>query len=244
MKTRLLTSAAIVALGASGASAADLGGGSDYYAPAASPSYGNASGVFGDVHLSASYFGNDDADDWAAAIGGVVVVPFGNGWNAALEADAAYLFEAEDWVAATTGHVFYLTPGWAAGVFASITTEDTSSAGVEVAAFVNNVDLIGKVEYGFEDPNFWGLTAAANLYFGPNTAITGTVGTAWRDDADDFQVASLGVEHRFDSSPVSAFGEVGWTNLVDDSYSATAGARVVWGGAGSTLQDYNRANPF
>ncbi len=243
MKTTLLTGSAILALSASGALAADLGGSSDYYAPPAqSASYG-PSGVFGDVHLSATYFGADGADDWAAELGGVVVVPFGNGWNVALEADAAYLFEAEDWVASTTGHVFYLDPAWAAGIFATITTEDMSSAGVEAAAFINNVDVIGTVEYGFEDPNFWGLTAAANLYFDPNTAVSAAVGTAWGDD-DDFQVASLGVEHRFNSTPVSGFAEVGWTNVVDDAFTATAGARFVFGAAGSTLQDYNRANPF
>lgn len=243
MKTRLLTGAAIIALGATGASAADLGG-SDYYAaPAESAAYG-PSGIFGDVHLSATYFGTDGEDDWMAELGGVVVVPFGNGWNVALEADAGYLFEAEDGVAATAGHVFYLTPGWAAGIFGTVTTEDTSSAGIEAAAFVNNVDVVGTVEYGFEDPNFWGVTAAANLYFDPNTAITAGVGTAWSDDDDDFQVASLGIEHRFNSSPVSGFAEVGWTNLTDDTFTATAGARYVFGAAGSTLQDYNRANPF
>ena len=29
-----------------------------------------------------------------------------------------------------------------------------------------------------------------------------------------------------------------------DTITATAGARVVFGAAGQTLQDYNRANPF
>jgi hypothetical protein len=242
MKTRLLSGAAIVALGATGATAADLGG-SDYYAPPASASYG-APGVFGDVHLSGTYFGNDDQNDWSVDFGGVVTVPFGNGWNVALEADAGYLFEAGDWIALASGHLFYLDQAWAAGIFGTITTEETSSAGVEAAAFIGNVDVIATAEYMFEDPNFWGLTAAANLYFDPNTAISGTVGTAWSDDADDFQVAALGIEHRFDATPVSAFAEAGWTNIVADSYSLTGGARFVFGAAGSTLQEYNRANPF
>jgi hypothetical protein len=244
MKTTLLSSAAIIALGATGATAADLGGGSDYYAPPASSASYGAPGVFGDAHLSATYFNADSNDDWSVDFGGVVTVPFGNGWNVALEGDAGYLFDAGDWVALATGHVFYLNQAWAAGIFGTITTEDQSSAGVEAAAFINNVDVIGTVEYMFEDPKFWGATAAANLYFDPNTAVTGTVGGAWSDDADDFQLASLGIEHRFDATPVSAYAEAGWTNFVDDSYSLTAGARFVFGAAGSTLQEYNRANPF
>jgi hypothetical protein len=243
MKTTLLSGAAILALGATGAAAADLGGASDYYAPPASTSSGT-SGIFGDVHLSATYFNADSDDDWSVDFGGVVTVPFGNGWNVALEGDAGYLFDADEWLALATGHIFYLNPAWAAGAFVTVTTEDQSSAGVEAAAFVGNVDVIGTAEYMFEDPNFWGVTAAANLYFDPNTAISGTVGTAWSDDADDFQVAALGIEHRFDATPVSAFAEAGWTNIVDDSYSLTGGARFVFGAAGSTLQEYNRANPF
>jgi hypothetical protein len=244
MKTRLLSSAAILALGATGATAADLGGASDYYAPPASNSYA-APGIFGDVHLSATYFNADSDDDWSVDFGGVVTVPFGNGWNFAVEGDAGYLFDADEWVALGTAHIFYLNPTWAAGIFGTVTTEDQSSAGVEAAAFIgSNVDVIGTAEYMFEDPNFWGVTAAANVYFDPNTAITGTVGTAWSDDADDFQVAALGIEHRFDATPVSAYAEAGWTNLVDDAYSITGGARVVFGAAGSTLQEYNRQNPF
>jgi hypothetical protein len=89
----------------------------------------------------------------------------------------------------------------------------------------------------------WGLTGTANLYFDPNTAVSGKVGGAWGDD-DDFQLASIGIEHRFDATPVSAFAEAGWTNFVDDSWSVTGGARFVFGAAGSTLQEYNRQNPF
>ena len=246
MTNRLLAGCALLALSASASTAADFGTGPDYYAPPASSPAAGPAGVFGDVHLSATYFGTEGEDDGSIDLGGVVVVPFANGWNAAFEADTGYLFNAGDWAAAGAGHLFFLTSTWAAGAFVEGNTEtDGVGVGVEAAAYISNVDVIGTVEYGFSDPDFWLASAATNIYFDPNTALTAGLGGVWFDGADGSFAANVGLEHRFNNSPVSGFAEVGWTDITgDDTIIATAGARVVFGAAGQTLQDYNRANPF
>jgi hypothetical protein len=246
MTRKLLAACALLALSASASTAADLNTGADYYAPpAAAP---GPAGVFGDVHLSATYFGREGDDDVGIDFGGVVVVPFANGWNAALEADVGYLFEAGEWGAVGTGHLFFLASTWAAGAFvegAVTETNDAVGVGVEAAAYIGNVDVIGTVGYGFTDPDFWQATAATNIYFDPNTALNAGIGGTWVDDADGAFSANVGLEHRFNNSPVSGFADLGWTNIGnEDTIIATAGARVVFGAAGQTLQDYNRANPF
>ena len=247
MTRKFLAGCALVALSTSASTAADLGAGTDYYAPPPSAAPGPA-GIFGDVHLSATYFGTEGDDDVSIDLGGVVVVPFGNGWNAALEGDVGYLFDAEEWAAVGTGHVFFLASTWAAGAFvegAVTDADDAVGVGVEAAAYVGNVDVIGTVGYGFSSPDFWAASAATNIYFDPNTAVTASLGGAWADGGDGSYAASIGLEHRFNTSPVSGFAEVGWTDITgDDALIATAGARVVFGAAGQTLQDYNRANPF
>jgi hypothetical protein len=246
MTKRLLAGCALLALGASASTAADFGTGTDYYAPpTAAP---GPAGIFGDAHLSATYFGADGDDDVSIDLGGVVVVPFANGWNAALEGDVGYLFDAGEWAAVGAGHLFYLAPTWAAGAFiegAATDADDALGVGVEAAAYISNVDVIGTVEYGFSSPDFWLASAATNVYFDPNTAVTAGLGGAWFDGGDNAFAANVGLEHRFTNSPVSGFAEFGWTDFTgDDTWTATAGARVVFGAAGQTLQDYNRANPF
>jgi hypothetical protein len=244
MRTRLLAGCAIAALGASGAFAADFGNGNDYYSPPPAQATGAAS-VFGDVNLSATYFGGDIPDDFGLALGGSIVLPFGNGWNAAIEHQLGYLFDAHDWVAGGTGHLFYANQSWAAGIFLGLDSEDTYGGGAEAAAFVGNVDVIGKVGYFDSSPDFWSADGAVNVYFDPNTAMSTGLGGVWFDSGVDGWTADIGLEHRFNASPVSAFADLGWTNAGGgDVYAGTVGARVVFGDAGPTLQDFNRRNPF
>jgi hypothetical protein len=242
MLTRLLAACAVVALSAWGSLAADFNSGNDYYAPPSSAP--GAAGVFGDIHASATYFGGD-ADDVALGFGGSVVVPFGNNFNAAIKADADYLFDAHDWIAGTSAHVFYANDVFAAGLFGVLTTEDTFGGGAEAAVFVNNVDVIGRVGYFDSSPDFWAADGAVNLYFDPNTAMTAGLGGVWFDSGSDGWTADMGLEHRFNNTPVSAFADLGWTNAEGgDVYAITGGARYVFGDAGPTLQDFNRRNPF
>jgi len=247
MKTRFLASCAILALIPSAASAGDLTGGNGYYAPppaAAAASYG-PTGIFGDVNLSGTYYGGDIPDDFSLDLGGTVVVPFGNGWNAALEHELGYMFDAHDWVAAGTGHIFYNNMMWAAGAFAYLSTEDTHGIGVEAAAFVNNFDIIGELGYYWSSPDYLAASGGANVYFDPNTAVSGNLGVLFVDGGSDGWEADVGFEHRFESSPFSGFAELGWVDLDgSNAFNATAGARFVFGDSGSTLQDFNRRNPF
>lgn len=243
MRRQLLTGCAMFALGGSVSLAGDLNNGGDYYAPQASPY--SASGIFGDVNLSGTYVGGDADDDFSLDLAGSVVLPFGNGWNAAIEHQLGYLFQAGDWFAAGTGHVFYGGQLWAVGAFLHVDTDDTVGVGVEGAAFVNNVDLIGEVGYFNASPDHWSTSGTVNVYFDPDTAVSGRLGGLWVESGSNAYEADIGIEHRFNSSPISAFAELGWTDFGGpDEFHATAGARMVFGDSGSTLQDFNRRNPF
>ena len=245
MKTRFLAICAIVALSASGSFAGDLTSGGGYYAPPASSSPYGSAGIFGDVNLTAIYLGGDIDDDFGIDLGGAVVAPFGNGWNAAVDGDVGYFFNADEWVAGVNGHLFYANQAWAAGAFVYADTEDTYGIGAEAAAFINNVDVIGDLGYFASTPDFWAASAATNVYFDPDTALSLGLGGAWFDGGGDAWMANAGIEHRFNSSPVSAYADLGWIGSGSaDNVEAIAGARVVFGDAGTTLQDYNRANPF
>jgi hypothetical protein len=243
MRNKLLAGCALAALSATGSYAADFNTGSDYYY--APPSSSGAAGVFGDINASATYFGGDVTDDFALGLGGSVVVPFGNNFNAAIKADADYLFDAHDWIAGTSAHVFYGNDLFAAGLFGALTTEDTFGGGAEAAVFVSNVDVIGKVGYFDSSPDFWTAEGTVNVYFDPNTAVNVGLGGVWYDTGSDGWLADIGLEHRFNSSPVTAFADLGWTNAAGaDTYAITGGARYLFGDSGSTLQDFNRRNPF
>lgn len=242
MKRKLLAACAAIALSASGSLAGDLTNGGDYYAAPPQSSYGPA-GIFGDINLSGTYFGGDIPDDFSLDLGGSIVLPFGNGWNAALDHDLGYRFEAQDWYFGGTGHLFYGNQAFAAGAFAHADTDEIYGAGVEGAAFVNNADVIAKVGYFNGSLDHWAAEGSANVYFDPDTAISGAVGGYWGDS--DGWSADVGLEHRFTNSPFSGFAEIGYTDLDGaNAYSVTGGARFVFGDSGSTLQEFNRRNPF
>ena len=242
---RMFASCAILGLSISGSIAAGLDDSTGYYPPLASAvSYGPA-GVFGDAHLSALYFNGGSPDGGAFNLGGVVVVPFGNRWNAAYEVDAGYLYTADDLIVGTAGHLFYVNQSWAAGGFIEMTTDDLLAVGGEAAAFVDNIDAVASVKFAASSPDFWQVGNKVNFYVDPNTALSAGVEGAWFSGGDDAQLAFVSAEHRLVNSPFSGFVDLGWDNFSGAStYSAAAGARVVFGGAGPTLQDYNRANPF
>lgn len=245
-KAILAIAGAVAALGTTAAWSADIGAAPDlYYAPPpATPDASAPWGVFGDATLSATFLANDlTDDDWAASLGGVFVLPFGNGWAVSVEGDTSYLFEADDWQSAVTGNLFYVAPTWAAGVFATAATEDVYLLGGEAALFINNVDLVGELGYVFADTDAIDAFVGAYYYFNPNTYVGLELGSTWFDGGGDFQTASVGVEHLFAGTPLTGFVDAGWDNAGGDNFQVTAGSRILFGGP-TTLQDYFRANPF
>jgi hypothetical protein len=244
MTRTLLAGLTILSLSTAGSLAGDLTSGDGYYyAPPASSSSGGASHLFGDVNLSGTYTGGDGPDEFSLDLGGSFVLPFGNGWNAALEHQLGYRFEAGEWFAGGTGHVFYANHAGAAGAFVHADTDETYGIGAEAAAFVGNVDVIGEIGYFSASPDYWAAAASTNVYFDPNTAVSGTLGAAW-GDTDGWE-ADVGIEHRVNNSPFSGFAEIGYTDIdSDDAYHVTGGVRFVFGDSGETLQDFNRRNPF
>lgn len=243
MKKRLLVGCSALALSASGAFAADFNSANDYYY--APPAQTTAAGIFGDINLSATYFGGDVMKDVSLNLGGTVTLPFGNGWNAAIKHGLSYFFDAHHWEAGGEAHIFYATANWAAGAFLAGDTEHTYGIGVDAAAFVNNFDVVARAGYASSSPDFWEAGLKTNIYFDPNTAITLGLGGLWYNGGDDAWQAEIGIEHRFNSSPVSAYADLAWTGSGGaDVYAITGGARVVFGDAGPTLQDFNRRNPF
>jgi hypothetical protein len=242
MKKHLLCCAAILALATSGAVAGDLGYGNNYYSPPASTGPGK-SGIFGDVNLSGTYTNGDVPSEFSLDLGGSIVVPLGNGWNAALEHQLGYEFEAGDWFAGGAGHFFYANQAVAGGAFVHADTDEHYGVGVEGAAFLANVDLIGEGGYFTNSANYWEAAGTANVYFDPDTAVSGTLGGAW-GDADGWG-ANVGFEHRLSGSPISGFADIGYTDIGGpDAYHVTGGARFVFGDSGATLKEFNRKNPF
>lgn len=242
MKIILLAGSALLAVGISASVAGDLTYGNDYYAPAA-PTDSGPLGVFGDMNLSGTYTNGDVPSEFSLDLGGSLVLPFGNGWNAALDPQFGYRFQADDWFAAGTGHVFYANPAVAAGAFVHADTDETYGLGAEAAAFAGNVDVIGEIGYFNASSNYWSAAGTANVYFDPDTALSGTLGTAW-GDTDGWE-ADVGLEHRFMNSPFSGFAELGYSDIGGPaSYHVTGGARFFFGDSGSTLQEFNRRNPF
>jgi hypothetical protein len=237
---------AIAALAPVAASAADLGAAPDFYytPPPSAPVASTSWGIFGDATLSATFLANDlTDDDWAVSLGGVFVFPLGAGWSASLQANNSYLFEADDWSSAIEANLFYVTPTWAAGAFATVATDDVYVLGGEVALFVNNVDLVGELGYVFGDTDAIDAAAGAYYYFTPDTYVGLEVGSTWFDGGGDYQTALVGVEHRFANTPVTGFLDAGWDNAGGDNFHVTAGSRILFGGP-TTLQEYFRANPF
>lgn len=245
MKKRLIIVCALLASGVAVSPSAGLDGDTGYGAPPSSSANYGPAGIFGDAHLSAIYFDGGSSDGVAVDLGGVVVLPFNNGWSAAFEADTGYLFGPDDWVASTAGHYFYTGQSWAAGGFFELTTEDVYAVGAEGAAFINNIDAVASFEFGFGTQEFMQAAQTLNFYVDPNTALSGGLEGAWFDGGGDAQAAFVGVEHRLADSPVSGFVDLGWDNFTgDDTYFALVGGRIVFGDSGFTLQEYNRANPF
>jgi len=232
MKKSLLSSCTILLLGVSPSLAGDLTSGDNYYYP-----------TVGDINLSGTYTGGDVPDEFGLDLGGSIVLPFGNGWNAALDHDLGYNFEAGEWFFGGNGHVFYNNQAFAAGVFAHADTDDTYGGGAEAAVFVNNVDIVGKIGYFDSSPDYWSAEGSTNVYFDPNTVLSGRVGGAW-GDAEGWE-AGVGIEHRVNNSPLSGFAELGYSDTdTADAYHVGGGVRFVFGDSGSTLQDFNRRNPF
>jgi len=243
MKRLLLAGTASLAFGVSASLAGDLTYGNDYYAPPATSSASGPGGVFGDLNLSGTYTNGDVPKEFSLDLGGSIVVPFGNGWNAALDHQTGYRFKADEWFAGGTGHVFFATPTASAGVFGHADTDETYGGGIEAAAFAGNVDMIADIGYFNASSDFWAASGTANVYFDPNTAMSGTLGGAW--GGTDGLEASVGLEHRAMNSPVSGFAEIGYSDIGGpNSYHVTGGARFVFGDSGSTLQEFNRKNPF
>lgn len=245
VKTILSVAGLMLAVGTP-ASAADLGVAPDLYytPPTATPVASAPWGIFGDATLSATFLANDlSDDDWAVNLGGVFVLPFGNGWNLSLEGDNSYLFDADDWSSAVTANLFYVAPTWAAGAFAIATSDEVYEVGGEVALFVDNVDLVADLGYVFGDEEAVDAGLGAFYYFNPDTYVGVEFGSIWFDGGGDFQTASVGLEHRFASTPVTGFIDAGWDNAGGDNFQVTVGSRILFGGP-TTLQEYFRANPF
>lgn len=245
MIKRILAGCAIVGLNAFSSNAAGLDSSTGFYPPAAPASHYGPNAVFGDIHAGGLYFDGGSPDGGVFELGGVATVPFGNGWSAALEVDTGYIFRADDLTAGITGHLFYTNQSWVIGGFVEMTTEDVFAVGGEAAAFVNNIDAIGTLEFAASSPDFWQIGSKVNLYVDPNTALSGGLEGAWFSGGGDAQAAFVNFEHRLPDSPFSGFVDLGWDNFSGTStYFGGVGARVVLGAAGPTLQDYNRANPF
>ena len=105
-------------------------------------------------------------------------------------------------------------------------------------------------EIGGFDVDVWNLRGWADWYFTDNTKA-GLDVAYWNFDLEgedaDLWTVSLGAEHRFDNTPISAFANVGYMTVSDldvDAWTIKGGIRIFMDNAGSTLREHDRAVPF
>lgn len=259
MTSRTLLLGSAFAMAAAPAFAADL------YAPppAGDPVYSaTPMAVAGHLELGIGAVGADDLYSGDDTIGifqgyGRANLPMmGGAWNLELETGATALFSDgySEAMAGVYAHLWTNFSGVRVGAFggAAFGGPTVGTVGIEAEGDVGALTLGAQGSYSWTDSDFdaevWGLRGWADFYFNPNTKLGADIAWASIDGSGDQDIWALtGVaEHRFDNTPISAFGRVSYVDLDDygDAWVGLVGARVFLDNPGSTLQDHDRAVPF
>lgn len=224
----------------------------DYYSPESATGWQ----VWGDAALQLEYYDNDYGHDTAIEASGeaIFISPFG--LNFKIGAYGGNVFEASGWDEYSYGGVYtdiyYANSTYAVGVFGEYDFDDDSfysyEGGLQAARFYDMFDVGAEVGWWndkYDDNGYW-VGAWLQAYLTPNTSLEGFVEY---ENGDGYSGYSLGgeVEHRFAGSNFSVFGGGWYYDEIDDDYSSyqvTGGIRVFFDPDGTTLQQYNRVNPF
>lgn len=197
-------------------------------------------------------------------------IPIGGYVNLEIETGGIAFFD--DGASRTGYGVFgHLWGGWNGvrlGVFGGAGFHDITigTVGIEGEVDLGNLTLGAQGSYNFTDDglvcppglcdeDYWGVRAWADFYVTPNTKIGGEVGW-WQ--LDDFtggdgllginQFSASGrIEHRFASTPISAFARVDYWDFGRfdlQTVIVSGGLRIFLDRPDMTLQDHDREVPF
>ena len=267
MRQFLLTSASVIAL-TGAAFASDL-----TYSP---PSQGSA--FYGatptvqahvDLYGGAIFFSGDGSSETGGVFGGAgrANMPLRDGWNVQIDAQSVALLQHDgsDTVSYPTefsgyAHVYRLEPGsHALGVFGGaswLLGPQVYTAGVEGQMYWQRFTLYGQASASalkFEDisGSAFQLRGQGQWFATDNTAVFGDV--LWTNidlDGSATDLALIGtVMHRFDGTPIAAFGKVRWDHMTGDGYSGDAttvlgGLRIIADQPGGTLRSSLQGVPM
>lgn len=188
-------------------------------------------------------------------------IPFNNGWNLQVEAGGGGAFFNDGDSFASLGaaaHIWNRGAAGALGFFGGVNFGTgygvtTGFVGVEGEFDLGESAAIGaQAAYGFgqHSYNYWTLRGWGSYYFSPNTKLRGEVAYASiNDDAKAWDL-SAELEHRFNASPISVFGKLGYTNVdywfggSQSNWRGLIGARIFMDQPGTTLRDHDRQVPW
>ena len=215
-----------------------------------SPLYRSDSLVTGDVSLAFGYAkgaGRSTFEGGALVGGGVVHLPLWAGWNA--DAEIAEIVGTARTDYGGFGHVYLRTPKYALGFVVGATEANGSAydgaavtVGLETAAFFPEATVSVQILRSWGQGNAkdsWSLGGEARFYLDPNTKVSGRLAYQSGNPAWLFGVAG---EHRLPGSRFSFFATTSYCSCL--TWSAVAGARLIFGPGGGTLQDYDQLVPF
>lgn len=267
MERFFLTTASVIALTAT-AFASDL-----TYSP---PSQG--SGFYGatptvqahvDLYGGAIFFSGDGSSETGGVFGGAgrANMPLHDGWNLQIDAQSLALLEQNggDTYSYPTefsgyAHVYKLEPGsHALGVFGGaswLLGPQVYTVGVEGQMYWQRFTVYGQASgsaLNFADisGSAFQLRGQGQWFATDNTAVFGDV--VWTSidlDGSATDLALIGtVMHRFDGTPIAAFGKVRWDHMTADGYSGDAttvlgGLRIIADQPGGTLRSSLQGVPM
>jgi hypothetical protein len=246
---------AVVAATASPAMAADLSGG--FAPPAGSPLYAPQSMVVGHLLLGAGFW-NDNGyfnDDTVGVVSGAgrANVSFGHGLNFEIESGGQSLFNDGNSVSSigAAGHLWTRLNSGAVGAFGSVdfpSGATVGTLGVEGETYFGDITLGANAGYSWSDGlgDFWSVGGWADYYMTPDFRFGGALDYS-AGDIPDTWTASVDTEYRFPGTPLSAWGEVNYSNVSGgseaDIWSGLLGFRFFMDGGG-TLQEHDREVPW
>jgi hypothetical protein len=227
---------------------------------AGSPVYAAQSIITADIALALGYEdfeGNSAEGQGFAAASGRVNFPLWGSLYEEVEIGGVVGFEDGSGFGVFS-HTYHKTQGAAFGVLLGAAEANGGfdnpwfQAGLEGAIFLPQTTFVGTVAYNWPNKgdNFWTIGGEARWYWEPNTKIYGSV--AWNSDGQQVPewLLAAGLEHRFQGTQFSLFGEGRWNTLAMnnnktiDGWGILGGARVFFDTPGSTLQQYDWHTPF
>jgi hypothetical protein len=221
--------------------------------PITDPIYAPASLVTGDAALGLTYYSEPGYNALDLLGDARINMPVSGNWYVTGEVFGLTALKAPRYYElAAAAHLYHKTPQYAHGAFIGGVAYGESgysgsevTVGVEGAAFMTNSTWIGQLGYaaGNDGGNYdyWWVTGIGRYYVTPNTKLAGAIG--WSNP--DALAVSAGVEHLFDGTDISLFGNaLYYTEGSFNSWQVTGGVRFFFHRPGGTLQQHDWDIPF